>query len=267
MSTFHVMAGGGERASAFPRIRQIRLSDVETALRQGWDDFLALRSELVIGALIYPVIGLVLAYWSSGANILHLLYPLAAGFALLGPFAAIGLYEISRRREAGVETTSWSALEVFKSPALPSIVALGLLLALAFLAWLGAAQILYQTLMGENAPASLSALVAEVTTTENGIWLIVLGNAIGFVFAALVFCATAIAFPLMIDRDVGLAVAVGSSFEAVWKNPGPMTAWALTIAIVLALGFAAGLIGLAVAMPVLGHATWRLYRALVPRAP
>lgn len=266
MSTFHVMAGG-TRAPASPRIRKIRLATVGEALAAGWEDFLAIRSDILLAALIYPVIGLCLALWSSGANMLPLLYPLATGFALLGPLAAIGIYEISRRREAGLDASASSALQVLKSPSLPAIVALGIILALAFVAWLASAQALYQALFGDNAPSSIQQMLSEILTTQNGYVLIVAGNAIGFAFAAVIFCASVISFPLLLDRDVGLAVAVRTSFETVFENPLPMAAWALIVAFLLAAGFASFLVGLAVVMPVLGHATWHLYRAVIPRAP
>lgn len=264
MSTFHVYAGG-ERARALPPVREISVDDVSFALIEGWRDFLSMRSDLVLVGIIYPVFGLALALWSSGFNVLYLAYPMMAGFALLGPVAAIGLYEISRRREAGATVRARAALGVLRSPALPSIVALGIILALVFVAWLASAQALYVGLIGPRAPASIVQMLDDIRNSGHAWELFFIGNAVGFVFAAVVFCATAIAFPLLLDRDCGLVEAVRVSFEAVLRNPGPMAVWALTIVMMLALGFLTLFVGLAVAMPVLGHATWRLYRALVPR--
>src|SRR5690606_18551037 len=98
MASFHVMAGPGEMV-AHPAIRRIGLTDIRDALMRGFDDFRAKPSHYVFLSLIYPICGVVLVTWSSGANMLPLIFPLVAGFALLGPFFAIGLYEISRRRE------------------------------------------------------------------------------------------------------------------------------------------------------------------------
>jgi uncharacterized membrane protein len=262
MSTFHVMAGG-ERAELEPQIRRIDLSDVRGAIVDGWRDFLAMRSDVLLVALIYPLIGVALAVWSSGADALPLLYPLAVGFALLGPLAAIGLYEISRRREAGEAVSARNAFDVLKSPSMPSILALAFGLALVFLAWLASAQALYQALFGAEPPTSLSHMLREILSTRTGWRLIVLGNAVGLAFAAVTFCATAISLPLLLDRDVGLAVAVRASFEAVKRNPVEMAVWAAVIAAGLAIGFLTCFVGLAIVMPVLGHATWRMYRALV----
>lgn len=262
MSTFHVMAGA-QAQPVQPRVRRIDFGDLRHALTAGWRDFLTMRSDILIAALIYPVIGVALALWSSGANVLPLLYPLMSGFALLGPLAAIGLYEISRRREAGEPASARNALDVFHSPALPSILALGAGLMGLFLLWLAVAQSLWLYFMGPDAPVSLGAMLEQTLTTPNGRMLLVVGNLIGFVFAVIAFCTSVVAFPLMLDRDVGVAVAVRTSFETVGKNPAEMAAWAAIVAALLALGFAACFVGLAVVMPVLGHATWRLYRALV----
>ncbi|HMN71582.1 MAG TPA: DUF2189 domain-containing protein [Rhodoblastus sp.] len=263
MSTFHVYARG-EHARGVTSVGAISVGDVRAAVVAGWRDFLTMRSDLALVGLIYPVLGLALALWSSGFNVLYLAYPMMAGFALVGPVAAIGLYEISRRREAGETARAGDAMRVLHSPALASIIALGIILALVFVAWLATAQALYVWLIGPRAPASLAQLVADIENSGHGWELAILGNATGFIFAAVVYCTTVIAFPLMLDRDVGMAEAVLVSVEAVLRNPVPMAVWAVTIAIALALGFATLLVGLAVIMPVLGHASWRLYRALVP---
>lgn len=262
MSTFHVMAGA-QAQPVEPRVRRIDFDDLRHALIAGWRDFLAMRSDILVAALIYPIIGIVLAIWSSGANVLPLLYPLMSGFALLGPLAAIGLYEISRRRDEGQPASARNALDVFRSPALPSIVALGAGLMALFLLWLAVAQALWLYFMGPDAPVSLGAMFDQVLTTPNGRMLLIVGNVVGFVFAAVAFCTSVVAFPMLLDRDVGVAVAVRTSFEAVADNPAEMAAWAAIVAVLLALGFLACFVGLAVVMPVLGHATWRLYRTLV----
>jgi uncharacterized membrane protein len=262
---FHVIAGE-QNAPARTEIRTIRLRDLRVALASGWSDFLSLRSDILLIALIYPIIGLGIAIWSSGANVLPLLYPLMAGFALLGPFAAVTFYEISRRREAGLDVSWRKALAIFGSPSMPSILALGIALALVFLLWLVCAQAIYHALFGETAPASLAAFVDQVLETREGSIMILVGNAIGLAFAVLCFSTTVVAFPLMIDRDVGVAVAVSTSVRAVVQNPFVMAAWALTVAVLLAVGFATLFVGLAVTIPVLGHATWHLYRSVVVRS-
>ena len=262
MTDFHIIAGAGGSV-AHPEVRKISIADLVDALRRGMDDFWAKPSHLLFLGLIYPIVGLVLARWSSGSGALQMIYPLMSGFALLGPFAAVGLYEISRRREAGLEASWQHALEVRHSPAMPAIVALGAMLAVLFLCWLGVAHFLYAREFGSAGPATIGAFLHEVTTTERGQTLILLGNAAGFVFAAVVLATTVIAFPLLLDRDVGALSAVETSTRAVIANPLPMAAWGLIVAGLLVVGSLPVFAGLAIVMPVLGHATWHLYRKVV----
>lgn len=266
MAQFHVIAGG-DTVPSHPVVRRIRLADLKDALSKGFDDFWAMPSHLVFLGLIYPIAGVCLAGLTFSNNALPLLYPLVSGFALLGPFAAVGLYEVSRRRELGLETTWQHAFDVLRSPSIPSILALGVLLMVIFLAWMATARSLYESLFGPLAPASYMQFLNEVLTTSHGWKLIVWGNAIGFVFAVVVLSISVVSFPLLLDRDVGLAVAVQTSIRAVTANPIPMAAWGLIVTGLLVLGFLPLLVGLAVVMPVLGHATWHLYRKVVEPAP
>ncbi len=262
MANFHILAGADDRL-AYPIIRKIGVADLFSALRQGWSDFLEKPSHYVFLCLIYPVVGVLLAMWTSGNNALPLLYPLMSGFALVGPFAAIGLYEISRRRQAGLDTSWRHAFEVLRSPAIPSILAVGLGLFILFYLWLASAETLYQNLFGLAPPTSLGAFLNDVFTTPQGWMLIVWGNAIGFIFALVTLCATVIAFPLLIDRDAGVTAAIVTSVRAVAANPVPMAIWGLMVALGLVVGSIPLFIGLAVVMPVFGHATWHLYRKVI----
>ena len=262
MTTFHVMAGPGDMV-ARPAIRQIGIADVWDALARGFDDFRAKPSHYVFLSLIYPICGVVLVTWSSGANMLPLIFPLVAGFALLGPFFAIGLYEISRRRERGMDTSWWHALDVRHSPALPAILAVGAMLVALFVAWLVVAQLLYPSLFGPQPPQSLALFLASVFGSEEGLLLMLAGNAIGFCFALVVLATTVIAFPLLLDKDVGAVAAIETSLRATLVNPVPIAFWGLVVAALLVAGSVPIFVGLAVIMPILGHATWHLYRKIV----
>jgi uncharacterized membrane protein len=246
-----------------PAIRRIGVSDLRKALREGFADFWATPTHLVFLGVLYPLLGIFFAGVMFGYNMLPLLFPLMSGFALVGPLAAIGLYEISRRRENGLDISWNSMAEILRSPSIGSIAALGLLLLVIFIAWLLTAQALYQSLFGWHAPESMSEFVREVFTTRNGWWLIIAGNALGFLFSAFVFCISVVSFPLLLDRDVGAIPAVITSLRAVAANPGPLMLWAVIVAAALVVGFLPLFIGLAVVLPVLGHATWHLYRRLV----
>jgi uncharacterized membrane protein len=264
MSLSHLLVGASEQP-ARPAIRRITPNDLLQALAEGLDDFLAMPSHAVFLCVIYPLIGLWLISLTSGYSLVPLAFPLAAGFALIGPFAAIGLYELSRRREAGLDTGSGHAFDVLRSPSLGAIVLLGLLLMAIFLVWLAVARAIYVGNFGYAAPASVGQFIDDVFTTPAGWRLIVVGTGVGFLFAALVLIISAVSFPLLLDRDVGAAVALFTSIRVVIANPVTMALWGLIVAALLVAGSLPLFLGLTVVMPVLGHATWHLYRkAVVP---
>ncbi|APH73588.1 DUF2189 domain-containing protein [Aquibium oceanicum] len=261
MAAFHVYADAHGAATRLD-VRSITSRDVFNALARGLEDFRQKPSHYAFLGLIYPIMGFVLITWSSGGNAVELIYPLITGFTLLGPLAAIGLYEISRRRELGLDTSWRHALDVRFSPAMPAILAVALFLLALFLAWVLMAQGIYSSLYGDASPETLGGFVGDVFSTGRGWTLILVGNAVGLVFA-LVVLLTVIAFPLLLDRDVGAYAAIETSARAVLSNPGPMLLWGLIVAAGLAIGSLPLLAGLIVVVPILGHATWHLYRKLV----
>ncbi|MEA2833425.1 MAG: hypothetical protein QOG66_1627 [Methylobacteriaceae bacterium] len=266
MSNAHAFAAPNN-SLVYPTLCRIGVHDVRDALREGFDDFLNNPSHLVFLGLIYPTVGLCLAFWTSNLNLLPLLYPLISGFALIGPFAAIGIYETSRRREAGLDASWRHAFAVARSPSLPAIAALGVALTVIFLLWLMTASSLYQWLFAPLGAFAPQRFIADLFTTDRGRDLMLVGNVTGFTFAATAFCISAVSFPLLLDRHVGAGAAVFTSIHAVLDNPLPMLVWALIIAAGLAIGFVTLLVGLAVVVPVLGHATWHLYRKVVEPLP
>ncbi|NVO13774.1 MAG: DUF2189 domain-containing protein [Rhodoplanes sp.] len=262
MATLHVFAGSIEQPVR-PAIRRIGLADLGDALRRGLDDFRAMPSHVIFLSMLYPVVGLVLARLSFGYDVVPLLFPLVAGFALLGPFVALGLYELSRRREQGLPVRWTDAFGVLRSPSRDSIALLGGLLMVLFVIWLAVAESLYQGLFGYGAPSSLSAFVTDIFGTPHGRTLLLVGNGIGFLFALAVLVVSVVSFPMLLDRDVGAVTAVQTSVRAVATNPIAILAWGLIVAVSLALGALPFFIGLAVVLPILAHATWHLYRKVV----
>lgn len=255
----------GDRASSekMLAVRRIGLHDLGEALAYGLADFEASRTDVIFLCVIYPIIGLVLARFASGYGMLPLLFPLASGFALVGPFAAVGLNEMSRRRELGRDVRWMDAFGALRAPSIGSIMLLGLLLVALFLLWLVVAQSIYVITLGPQPPASVAAFVHDVLTTPAGWAMIGIGVGIGFLFALLVLSISVVSFPLLLDHDAGIGTAVAASIRAVKMNPAPMAAWGLIVSAALVIGSLPFFVGLVVILPVLGHATWHLYRRVV----
>ena len=248
-------------------IRTISLADLQDALRLGWEDFKAVPSHAIVLCAIYPVLGLVLARTSLGYSVLPLLFPLAAGFALLGPFAALGLYELSSRRERGEEASAWRAMEVLRSPSFGAMLALGVMLMTLFVIWIATAQAIYVATFGYEAAAGIPDFARRILTTPEGWSLIAVGCGVGFLFAVTALCVSVVSFPLMLDRHAGVGDAVATSLRVVARNPLPMATWGLIVGVLLVLGSLPFFLGLAVVVPVLGHATWHLYRKAIEPDP
>jgi len=267
MATYHgnvtSMAPSGPETAAAPVIRTIGLPELHRALQRGWEDFKAVPSHAIILCIIYPVLGLMLARAVHGYSVLPLLFPLAAGFALLGPFAALGLYEMSRRRERGEQATAWDALEVVSSPSFGAMLGLGVLLLALFVTWVATAQAIYIAAFGYAGATGFSDFAERVLTTSQGWWLIVVGCGVGFLFALVALCISVVSFPLMLDRHAGAGDAMVTSLRAVARNPVPMAIWGLIVAALLVAGSLPAFLGLAVVIPLLGHATWHLYRLTI----
>ncbi len=262
MAQAHVLMGAPQAAPA-PIVRTITTGDLNDALRNGWEDFAAMPSHAIFLCVIYPVVGLVLAQLTLGYAVLPFLFPLAAGFALMGPVAALGLYELSRRREQGLESDATHALEVLRSPSIGAIGGLAFLLTAIFVTWVATANAIYIAHFGYGMPASVGDFLNKVLFTPEGWSMIVIGNLIGFLFAAAVLVIGAVSFPLLLDRDVGAAVALSTSIRLFMANPVTMGIWGVIVAALLFLGSLPFFLGLAVVVPVLGHATWHLYRKAI----
>lgn len=253
----------GARTTAAPIVRRLTLADLKIALEKGLDDFKAVPSHAVMLCIIYPVLGIVIARMVLGYSVMPLLFPLAAGFALIGPFAAIGLYEMSRRRELGEDASAWHAFEVLRSPSFGAVLGLGVMLLALFVTWIFAAQAIYEMTFGHAPAATMPDFIERVLTTPRGWSLIVVGCGVGFLFALVSLCVSVVSFPLMLDRHAGAAEAMVTSLRVVMVNPLVMAAWGLIVAGLLAVGTLPLFLGLAVVIPVLGHATWHLYRRAI----
>jgi uncharacterized membrane protein len=273
------MAGSTPRASTKKGIpvRRITNADLSASLRDGWDDFMEMRGDILFLAILYPIIGIAAAVATVGSPLLPLFVPIAAGVGLLGPVAAVGFYEMARRREMGLHSNWSHFLDVRKRPSFDEIAAVSGLLFVIFALWLLAAAALYVLLWGVwhppwlssfvwYDPHSLSEFIAKLFTTTRGWALILIGGAVGLLFATAVLAVSVVSMPMLVDCDVGAAPAVKTSIRASQENGPVMVRWGAIVAALLIAGSIPFFIGLAVVLPWLGYSTWHLYTRLVDRS-
>jgi uncharacterized membrane protein len=246
-----------------PVVRQIEAADLKDVLSHGASDFGACRTDVIFLCVFYPVVGLLMVGLAAEHKMLPLVFPLASGFALLGPFAGVGLNEMSRRRELGTSVGWADAFGVLRSPSLGAILMLGLALTLIFVFWQFIAYGIYEVTLGPQLPVSIGSFIHDVFLTRAGWAMIVLGVGIGFVLAVVVLLISSVAFPLLLERDVGVEIAVQTSIRAAFANPVPMALWGMIIVAGLIIGSIPLFVGLIIVLPVLGHSTWHLYRKMV----
>jgi uncharacterized membrane protein len=244
-------------------VQRIGIADLRWALARGLEDFAASRTDVIFVCIIYPLVGLLMARLAFGYEMLPLLFPLASGFALVGPLAAVGLNEMSRRREQGLQAGWADALGVFRSPSIVGILLMGVTLIVMFLFWLVISQLVYSVTLGPLPPESLASFTHATLHSVAGWAMVLIGIGVGFLFAVVAMTVSVVSFPLLLDRDVSVATAMRTSFDVVRRNPGTMAVWGVIVAGSLVIGSIPLLLGLIVVMPVLGHATWHLYRRAV----
>lgn len=254
---------GTPAASTRTPVNTLTDADLRAALREGWGDFMQKRGDLIFAGLLYPAIGLVAAFAANGGPLTHLLFPLAAGLALIAPVTATGFYELARRREQGLDARWRHFGDLLKSPQIDQIGVVAAILVALFAGWMVAAGAIYAAFFGLHEPASLGAFIAEVLTTARGWGMIIVGNAVGFVFAFAALCLSITSLPMLVDRKVGAGTAIATSIETVRRNPVVSLRWGLTVAVLLVIGSIPAFLGLAVVLPWLGYATWHLYRKAV----
>jgi uncharacterized membrane protein len=252
-------------APAIP-VRTISPRDLNLSLREGWNDFLSMRGDLLFIGMLYPLIGIFAAAVTLGDNLLALFFPIASGISLLGPIVAIGFYELARRREAGLESDWSHFFDVRKRPSLDGLGDVAALLIIIFTLWVLAAGGLYLVFWGANTPDSIGAFLSRLFTTPEGWELIIVGNLVGACFAGLAMAISFVSLPMLVDCNIDARTAVRTSIRAFRANKGMMIRWGLTIAVLLVLGSIPLFIGLAVVLPWLGYATWHLYTHVIDRS-
>jgi uncharacterized membrane protein len=248
-----------------PAIRDLHASDLHWALREGLSDFMTFRGDIILAGFIYPAVALLAAALALGGKMLPIIFPLAAAFSLLGPLIAIGFYEMARRRESG-QDAGWSHfLDPVRGPNRTQIVGLALGLVVLALAWLFMANSIYDNTVGQLHPANIGAFLSMLVSTPEGWRMIVFGNITGLAFALVTLVTMIVSFPLLVDKSVHASDAVETSLRASFHNPMMTLRWGLYVALILAVACVPLFLGLAVALPVLGYASWHLYTRMVAR--
>jgi uncharacterized membrane protein len=264
MSAYAAASGHAAQTDAI-EIRKISTADLRVVLRKGLEDYWARPSHMIFLALVYPVVGFALSRLAFGYNMIPMLFPLIAGFALVGPIAALGMYELSRRIERGEKPSVRDAFAVIHSPSIGAIGQVGVVLLGLFFGWLLAAYTIYQLTLGPELPSSLGTFATAVFTTAPGWTMIIAGDLVGIAFAAVAMALSVISLPMLLDGERSARVAVRTSVRVVLANPEPMALWGLIVVALLALGSVPLFVGLLFVLPILGHATWHLYRRTVKR--
>jgi uncharacterized membrane protein len=265
MATQTISAAPRRERSKPISVRSISDEDLRFALKQGYEDFGDLRGDLVFAGLIYTLIGLAAVVMTTSAPLMPFFFPVVAGVALLGPVAAVGFYELARRREEGREVHWFNFLDVRKRPSLDDMGIVAGLLLLIFFAWLVAAGVLYGLIFGWTTPTSIGGFLSMVFATPRGWLLIVAGLAVGAVFGWLVLALSVASLPMLVDCDVSASEAVSASWRAAHANKGEMVRWGVIVGGLLVLGSIPLFVGLAFVLPWLGYSTWHLYTRLIDR--
>ena len=266
MATNTIAREARREPAAIP-VRKIGNADLRASLRQGLDDFLTFRGDIVFAGLVYTVIGIAAVVMTTSAPLMPFFLPVVAGVGLLGPAAAVGFYELARRRESGQTDIHWfNFLDVRRRPSVDDMgIVAGLLLAIFFV-WLLAAGAVYAALFGWHTPNSIGGFLAMVFTTPRGWALIIVGAIIGGIFGWIVLALSVVSLPMLVDCDVSASDAVSASWRAAHSNKSEMIRWGITVLVLLVLGSIPLFVGLAFVLPWLGYATWHLYTRLVDRS-
>jgi len=232
-------------------------------LAAGWRD-LTRTPVLSLGyGAVFSLVSFGISFGLLKSGFHALILPLAAGFMLVGPMLAIGLYEISRRLEAGDDVSLRAVLRNCKY-CLPRVGWMGAALMLFLFAWMQIAALLFMLFFGgENYPAEPELLFSVLFYTPRGIAFVLVGSSVGAILAVAVFAISAISVPLLVERDIDIVGAAEISIRIVRDNIRPMLLWAVLIALFTAAGIATLFLGLIITFPLIGHATWHAYRALI----
>jgi len=232
----------------------------------GWRDLVATPGLSLGYGAVFAAVSIALAYGLTFVGWESVVIALAGGFLIVGPVFAVGLYEISRRRAEG-EPVSLGTILGMRMASPLQLGYVGFVLLFIFSAWLRFAFLLFAVFFGDAALPPAERFVPELLFTPHGLGLLVTGTAVGAALALLAFAVSVVSIPLLMTHRADFLTAIFVSIQAVVKNPAPMLLWAGLIAVIMACGLALAFVGLIVAFPLAGHATWHAYRELVHVVP
>ena len=244
-------------------INTITFRDIRDSLAEGAGDFLKKPQYGLFFGAFYMVAGWIIVAMSFRWGMSYLAYPLAAGFILLGPFIAIGLYEVSRRLEANQPITWAGVLGVMYDQRRFELPWMAFVVLFIFWIWLYQVRLLMALFLGLHASADLGRLMHEILATPDGWMFLVVGHLVGAFLSLVLFTVTVVSCPLLLDRNIDFITAIITSIKAVRQNAMPMLLWGVLVVLALILAMAPGFVGLLCILPILGHATWHLYRRLI----
>ncbi|EJW13733.1 hypothetical protein A33M_0063 [Rhodovulum sp. PH10] len=254
-----------------PRVRSVSVRDIVEALAAGLRDFQSAPLYGLAFGAVYAGGGLLIVLSALAAGVGYLAYPLAAGFALIGPFVAVGLYEVSRRREVGDPLRWRLVLGTVLEQRNRELGWMAFVTLFVFVVWMYQVRLLIVLMLGLRSFTSLQEFLVVVTTTPEGWLFLLIGHVVGAALALVLYALTVVSFPLLLDREVDFITAMITSVRAVVASPKPMIGWAAVIVLLLVVACLPGFLGLLLVLPILGHATWHLYRRIVvtdsPAAP
>lgn len=257
-----------DRPPAMPMVRKIGIDDLKEAFVAGVRDFAAAPLFGLFFGGFYALGGLMLVAFIARLDMSYMIYPLAIGFPLVGPFVAVGLYEVSRRIKQGQVLTWKGVLGTVWAQKGRELSIMAFVTLFIMWVWMYQVRLLVALFLGLKSFSTLPAFIDVVLTTPEGMKFLAVGHVVGAVLYAVLFMVTVVSIPLLLDREVDFVTAIITSFKAVLQNPFVMLVWALIVLALTALALAPAFLGLCVVLPVLGHATWHLYERLVqPAAP
>lgn len=246
-----------------PDVRAVSFQTIRECLQAGLRDFLRAPLFGLFFGGIFTLGGLFILLCLTYFQMPWMIIPIAIGFPLIGPFVAVGLYEVSRRLSAGQPLVWRDILLVMFRQRERQLSWMAFVVLFVFWMWIYQVRLLLALFLGFKSMSTIPKFIEVVTTTQEGLLFVAVGTVSGAILSFVLFSATVIAMPLLLDRELDFISAIIVSFKTVLKSPVPMIGWGIVVVVLAVIGMIPAFLGLIIVMPVLGHATWHLYEAAI----